>query len=621
MEGGLTSTTTKDAMGQIVEVQEGDFRKIVSWCGKKPEKIDYFTGNSHICNVKNVFTEGSFTELRLDSAVVWRIATEDNHGRPSRMEGRGLSLTLGRDRYGRVATRYATGCGNTLQDMEFQYDARTGNMTMQNDYILGTEDLFSYDSMDRLVSDGHYEYGYDALGNVTQKQPFGPLGYNPARPYAVASVQGVSHFPAHSQAVTYNAAQQPTSISEGGIETTIGYSHDMQRSCMTVTEGDTVTLTQYYDNASYQRMTRTIGQSQPQTKELLYVGGDPYTAPAVMLKDYGENQWTLCYILRDNLGSVVSVADTLGNDLQHLSYDAWGRLRDPLTLSPYGYREEPELLLGRGYTGHEHLQWCGLINMNARLYDPMVARFLSPDPVVQAPDNTQSLNRYSYCLNNPLKYVDPTGNGWISAYYGNEYFYYYDYRVSSQLAVYRIYGKSTTITYEGEQIDNLIYKKWSREQGLSIMEFSLLPNGFFTKDGILQMDEYEDPGYLHIGSDFYTQSTTVMSNYYGNYLGNLNPECYTTDGKKKYSYACPPIDDLDYAAFLHDKAYDKLKCEGPQAVFLQTCTKDADFQLAVRAFKILLKEGLNSYGEKSWWARGIVALFGNLSLIKDLFEY
>ena len=64
--------------------------------------------------------------------------------------------------------------------------------------------------------------------------------------------------------------------------------------------------------------------------------------------------------------------------------------------------------------GHEHLQWCGLINMNARLYDPMVARFLSPDPVVQAPDNTQSLNRYSYCLNNPLKYVDKSGCIWIN---------------------------------------------------------------------------------------------------------------------------------------------------------------------------------------------------------------
>ena len=494
-DGVPTQRYTYNAMGQIVEVQEGDFRKIVSWCGKKPEKIDYFTGNSHICNVKNVFTEGSFTELRLDSAAVWRIATEDNHGRPSRMEGRGLSLTLGRDRYGRVATRYATGCGNTLQDMEFQYDATTGNMTMQNDYILGTEDLFSYDSMDRLVSDGHYEYGYDALGNVTQKQPFGPLGYNPARPYAVASVQGVSHFPAHSQAVTYNAAQQPTSIAEGGIETIIGYSHDMQRSCMTVTEGDTVTLTRYYDNASYQRMTRTIGQSLPQTKELLYVGGDPYTAPAVMLKDYGENQWTLCYILRDNLGSVVSVADTLGNDLQHLSYDAWGRLRDPLTLSPYRYREEPELLLGRGYTGHEHLQWCGLINMNARLYDPMVARFLSPDPVVQAPDNTQSLNRYSYCLNNPLKYVDPTGMDW---YRDDCTGFYKWFNNSKQIHGYTWVGSAGALLGEFEEKVDGILKRVYKNGGLyvegrvyeiaSSNKGAIIPTEFAKKDDFI--DEF-----------------------------------------------------------------------------------------------------------------------------------
>jgi RHS repeat-associated protein len=51
----------------------------------------------------------------------------------------------------------------------------------------------------------------------------------------------------------------------------------------------------------------------------------------------------------------------------------------------------------------------GLINMNARMYDPQLGRFLSPDPFVQAPDFSQSFNRYSYCLNNPLKYTDPDG--------------------------------------------------------------------------------------------------------------------------------------------------------------------------------------------------------------------
>jgi hypothetical protein len=50
--------------------------------------------------------------------------------------------------------------------------------------------------------------------------------------------------------------------------------------------------------------------------------------------------------------------------------------------------------------------------MNARLYDPAVGRFIYPDPVVQSPDNSQNYNRYAYCLNNPLKYTDPSGEKW-----------------------------------------------------------------------------------------------------------------------------------------------------------------------------------------------------------------
>ena len=72
-------------------------------------------------------------------------------------------------------------------------------------------------------------------------------------------------------------------------------------------------------------------------------------------------------------------------------------------------RQEPVLFLGRGYTGHEHLTAFGLINMNARLYDPVIGRFLSPDPRLQNPYSSQNYNRYSYCLNNPLVYTDPNG--------------------------------------------------------------------------------------------------------------------------------------------------------------------------------------------------------------------
>jgi len=57
----------------------------------------------------------------------------------------------------------------------------------------------------------------------------------------------------------------------------------------------------------------------------------------------------------------------------------------------------------------DNLAAFGIINMNGRLYDPNTASFFSPDPYVQAPDNTQNFNRYAYCLNNPLMYTDPDG--------------------------------------------------------------------------------------------------------------------------------------------------------------------------------------------------------------------
>ncbi len=97
---------------------------------------------------------------------------------------------------------------------------------------------------------------------------------------------------------------------------------------------------------------------------------------------------------------------------QELSYDAWGRLRNPVTQVAYTPGSEPALFLGRGYTGHEHLPWFGLINMNARLYDAALGRFLAPDPYIQNPLFSQNYNRYSYALNNPLVYIDQDGEFW-----------------------------------------------------------------------------------------------------------------------------------------------------------------------------------------------------------------
>ena len=105
------------------------------------------------------------------------------------------------------------------------------------------------------------------------------------------------------------------------------------------------------------------------------------------------------YAYTDNLGSIVALYDGGGSRAFAASYDAWSR--QTVEYDGIGFR--------RGYTGHEMLPEFGLVNMNGRLYDSALGVFLSPDSYVQAPDNSQNYNRYSYCLNNPLKYTDPSG--------------------------------------------------------------------------------------------------------------------------------------------------------------------------------------------------------------------
>jgi RHS repeat-associated protein len=137
-----------------------------------------------------------------------------------------------------------------------------------------------------------------------------------------------------------------------------------------------------------------------------WIGGDAYSSPAVAVKE-GANT-TYYYLLRDYLGNITHLVNTSNSVVSEYTFGAWGRRRDKDTWS-YTLSGEPDLLAGRGFTSHEWLPWFNLYNMNGRLYDPVVGRFLSADNYVQMADFTQSFNRYSYCLNNPLKFTDPSG--------------------------------------------------------------------------------------------------------------------------------------------------------------------------------------------------------------------
>ena len=113
------------------------------------------------------------------------------------------------------------------------------------------------------------------------------------------------------------------------------------------------------------------------------------------------------YVQTDLLGSWERVVKANKSVVLSCHFDPWGNRMD--ADSWVVHHPDSVFQFRRGFTGHEHYDRFGIINMNARLYDPVIARFFSPDPQVQSPFSTQGLNRYSYCGNNPVMNTDPDG--------------------------------------------------------------------------------------------------------------------------------------------------------------------------------------------------------------------
>jgi RHS repeat-associated protein len=113
------------------------------------------------------------------------------------------------------------------------------------------------------------------------------------------------------------------------------------------------------------------------------------------------------YFHQDHLGSIAVLTDETGNVVERDSYDPWGKRR-----FTNGSDDPTDSIVSqtiRGYTGQEMLADVALVHLNGRVYDPLIARMLSADPMVPDPLNGQTRNRYSYVGNNPLAFTDPTG--------------------------------------------------------------------------------------------------------------------------------------------------------------------------------------------------------------------
>ena len=198
--------------------------------------------------------------------------------------------------------------------------------------------------------------------------------------------------------ITYNMRNKPTTISQNGITVTLDYDASGMRRHTQITNGQAVVKQKDRVSSLYEKETGIVD------RHIDYIIADGQVVAVHVKEGSTEN---LYYVLTDHLGSWNKVMDENKNIVQQTHFDPWG---NRMTYTNWALPQtQTDFTFDRGFTGHEHYDRIHVINANARLYDPAIGRFFSPDPFVQAPDFTQNYNRYSYCLNNPVMYSDPTG--------------------------------------------------------------------------------------------------------------------------------------------------------------------------------------------------------------------
>jgi len=391
----------------------------------------YYPGFVVVQNAYNA--DGYLTQIsggNLTSPVtLFTINSINSHGQYTGVSNGSGAGSTNNYYYGIPTRRYTP----YIQDQNYTWDYSKGNLLSRNDAIKNITETFQYDNLNRLTNTTvngtpQLTMGYDgsgifSMGNITSKTDAGNYVYynnangidkihavayitNPAGPTAPP----VSH-PVGLQELSYTAFLKTASISENGVVSKeFIYGSDYQRQKMNRWAGMQFLGSKYYFGG-YEVITQPGGDAK-----IIYYISNGENLGAIMEKTgqhpkYIATPLVTRYVYTDYLGSPLTLTDNTGLVVAEQNFDAWGRYRNVNTwqYEPQGYTP-PAPFYNRGYTGHEHLPEHYLINMNGRMYDPIMGRMLSPDNYVPDPWHTQGYNRYSYANNNPLSFVDPDGN-------------------------------------------------------------------------------------------------------------------------------------------------------------------------------------------------------------------
>jgi len=208
----------------------------------------------------------------------------------------------------------------------------------------------------------NYAFNYDANGNLTS----GP---------DLSNIDQVV-----TRTVAYDADNMPTQIVRGTTTVNFTYDGTGTRIKKEVSGGSTT----LYIGAHYEVKDSVI------TKYIF--GGNLRLAVLKGSLTY--------YYHKDHLGSTGAITDDTGAKVESAEYHPFGTTREHTGTDVSAYK----------FTDQELDNETGLYNYNARLYDPVIGMFVTPDSIVPNMFDPQMLNRYAYCRNNPLIYVDPSGH-------------------------------------------------------------------------------------------------------------------------------------------------------------------------------------------------------------------
>lgn len=364
--------------------------------------------------VENRYSNSGFLKSLYDAEddkMLWNSISADAAGNLTDYQiGNGLHTRLGYDedlKY--LNSIYTYNNKKTFQNYSYQYDD-FGNLINRSKYSGSmVSESFEYDGFNRLVGvkrNGKVtgKMSYDIYGNMTEKtingvSMFYDGEYNGSDPYAIRSAKTeIDQLNGLSHTVEYTAFDKIKSAANDRVTMKFSYDSELNRDKMLSVCDGVTTEKVYVGDCEFVEK----GNSR---SVYTFLSG-PLGVFAVACID-GQGDKAIFYVHKDHLDSWCLITNEDAEVVQSTSYDAWGNPRNANTWSG---DYNGNLLFDRGFTGHEHIISLGLINMNGRVYDPLLSMMLSPDNYIQDQYFSQNYNRYRYCYNNPLSYNDPTGD-------------------------------------------------------------------------------------------------------------------------------------------------------------------------------------------------------------------